>query len=116
MNKIGTGGKTPLHYVTEAGKERFAMELLRWLQGNNIDVMDNEGKTPLFYALKNKMANVAQQLVRNGANIDLSLEWFRLGAGYIRFTLGAGNREFEFMNYDLDEPNELLSAGNTVLW
>lgn len=114
MDTIGPDGKTPLHHAIGVGNERFALGLLLpWNDGNTLDVMDNEGKTPLFYALKNDMSNVVQQLVQKGANIDLSLEWFRLGTDHVRFTLDAGNKKVEFMRTPPHEQEDKYLTGMT---
>lgn len=109
MNKVGSDGKTPLHHVVGEGNERFALAiLLSWKDGNDLNVMDNEGKTPLYYALKNEMTSVIKLLVQKGANIDLSLDWFWLGADGVRFTLDPGNRRVEFITYPPDRQDRAL--------
>lgn len=116
INQKDSTGKTPLHHAVERRKERFALEILQQLNWDDLDVKDNKGKTPLFYAIENKMTNFVRELVRNGADIDLSLEWSKLGAGYIRFTLETYGTEFEFMNGPPHEQDCIPSAGKNILW
>lgn len=114
INQKDDIGKSPLHHAAELRKERFALAILQQLIWEDLDKVDDEGKTPLFYAIKNRMTNLVRELVRESVDIDLSLDWSQLGAGYIRFTL-ENCTEFEFMNGPPNEQDCIPSAGKNIL-
>lgn len=114
-------GKAPLHYAIGLKKESLALKLIDNLGAVELNVRDNNGKTPLVYALEKEMWTVARCLVQRGANIDLSQPemWFNLGAPglrYIRFT-----RKPKFPNTELiyQPPNQrdwLPNGKGNILW
>ncbi len=39
-------------------------------QGQDVDALDREGRTALFYACKNGDMDLVEELIRDGANVD----------------------------------------------
>lgn len=114
-------GRTPLHYAIDQKKESLAMELIQNLSAPALNVEDNRGKTPLLYALENKMIYTLQYLVRCGANIDLSKPkiWFDLGGSglrYIRFTQNPRSSGFKLIGQCPNKHDWLPNAGENILW
>lgn len=59
---------TPLHVAAELG-DVFIVETLLVDGGAFVNIIDNVGETPLFYALRNKHIEVVKKLVENKANL-----------------------------------------------
>lgn len=63
-------GYAPLHYCAQNGNLKGVISLIN--MGANIDLRENRsGRTPLFLALENKHAVVAQTLIEKGASINI---------------------------------------------
>lgn len=59
-------GDTALHYACEGGDMRIALHLIS--NCTNLDVVNQEGMTPLMYAVQKKHFKLAQTLVNMGAD------------------------------------------------
>lgn len=59
----------PLHFACEEGNTNAIDVLLSY--GTNIDVRDNDGRTPLFCAMLKRQYSVVDMLLKRGANMFL---------------------------------------------
>ncbi len=66
-------GQTPLLKLIESNSET---PLIKWFIENGADLQqrDKEGKTALFYALENKIFDIVNILIDNGANLHFKCE------------------------------------------
>jgi len=63
-------GRTPLHIAAASGSIECLSQLIAELGESNVNPIDHQGRTPLFYAIqKNKTEHVVQ-LAKNGADLD----------------------------------------------
>jgi ankyrin len=58
-------GKTPLHIWKFCNLQFIENKI-------NLNIQDNLGASPLFYAIENKHFNVCKLLIENGANVNLT--------------------------------------------
>ena len=71
INEKSLKGNTPLHTAVSTGVNE---EIVRWLlnlPNINIDIPNNEAKTPLHLAVKGYRKNIVELLFNKGANKDL---------------------------------------------
>ena len=58
-------GQTPLHFASDYGYANIAIALIN--AGADVNAKDNDGDTPLYYALRNRHTEVAKVLREAGA-------------------------------------------------
>lgn len=113
--------RTPLHYAIDRRKESLALELTCNLSAPALNIEENRGKTPLLYALENKMVHILQHLVRCDVNIDLSQAKLRFDLGgpglrYIQFTQKPGSSGFKLLGQSPNKYDWLQSVEENILW
>ncbi len=59
--------RTPLHYACE-NKNGFNIAKLLIKKGANVNMKDNNEKTPLYFAIKNNDSELVKLLIENEAN------------------------------------------------
>ncbi|MEX1013330.1 MAG: ankyrin repeat domain-containing protein [Waddliaceae bacterium] len=66
VNKQLPNGKTPLHYVTDAGTAKLLIE-----KGADVNAQDHNGNTPLLQATRSLNVALAAILIENGADVNV---------------------------------------------
>lgn len=67
MNARTTRGRTPLHTLAEEGSKESVKKMIE--MGAFIDVLDDNGETPLYCASSMNRFSVVKQLLLLGANV-----------------------------------------------
>jgi ankyrin repeat protein len=61
--------QTPLHLAARKGMVTIANDLIR--QGARLDVQDDEGKSPIFYAVEERELSMVDALLKADALVDI---------------------------------------------
>ncbi|AJS60984.1 ankyrin repeat domain-containing protein [Paenibacillus sp. IHBB 10380] len=110
VDQLTVNGRTLLH---ESLRQRYPKAALILLEkGSFSDPLDDEGYTPLYYAVKNSYYDVVKELLQREANPD------RFVDGNTMLSLAASKSDFQMvellLNYGCD-PNLTNSEGKTPL-
>ena len=71
MDAKDKAGRTPLHVATSMDNT-LGVNLLIDEAEANVNVRDNEGKSPLLVALDRNFVNLSENLLRKGADVHVS--------------------------------------------
>jgi ankyrin repeat protein len=69
INKLGACGNSSLHFASGSNYEITEI-LLEY--GANVNIMDNNCLTPLYFALNGRNLEIIKLLIKNGADINIS--------------------------------------------
>jgi ankyrin repeat protein len=85
------GGETPLYWASE-GRNSKAVSVVRLLleHGADINVQNDNDRTPLFWASYNGALEVVRVLLEHGADVGVKSKY---GATALQFAAGSGRDE-----------------------
>ena len=98
-NKPNDNGQTPLHYLA---KKNGLGILLLLEAGAKVDVLDNEGRSPLHIAASLGKTKVMRKLIRAGANVSLRDRQGRTPLSLFLYSLSQNRRLKEEEHYHID--------------